>query len=75
MIVEGEESNDRQRILGMNNDIKAIDKESLHYFFDEYTNADHISVATYGIGKAFDNIFGMFKPNKSKRIQNTNSYQ
>ncbi|CAN0604147.1 unnamed protein product, partial [Ectocarpus sp. 12 AP-2014] len=69
LIVEGEESNDRQRILGMNNDIKAIDKESLHYFFDEYTNADHISVATYGIGKAFDNIFGMFKPISPKEYK------
>lgn len=69
LIVEGEASNDKQRILTMHNDIKSIEKESLHYFFDEYTNADHISVATYGIGKAFDNIFGMFKPISPKEYK------
>ena len=69
LIVEGEDSNDKQRIIAMNNSIKAIEKESLHYFFDEYTNADHISVATYGIGKAFDNIFGMFKPISPKEYK------
>ncbi|WP_324025017.1 alpha/beta hydrolase-fold protein [Maribacter sp. BPC-D8] len=69
LIVEGEASNDKQRILTMDKGLKAIDKESLHYFFDEYTNADHISVATYGIGKAFDNIFGMFKPISPKEYK------
>ncbi|MDO6471208.1 alpha/beta hydrolase [Maribacter sp. 1_MG-2023] len=69
LIVEGEASNDKQRILAMDKGLKAIDKESLHYFFDEYTNADHISVATYGIGKAFDNIFGMFKPISPKEYK------
>ncbi|MEP2056304.1 MAG: alpha/beta hydrolase-fold protein [Maribacter litoralis] len=69
LIVEGEASNDKQRILTMHNDIKSIEKESLHYFFDEYTNADHISVATYGVGKAFDNIFGMFKPISPKEYK------
>lgn len=62
VIVESEQNKDTQRIAAMNQGIKALEKESLHYFFDEYKNADHISVATYGIGKAFDNIFGMFKP-------------
>ena len=69
LIVEGEPSNDKQRILEMDKDLKAIKKESLHYFFDEYSNADHISVATYGIGKAFDNIFGMFKPISPKEYK------
>ncbi|WP_405412250.1 alpha/beta hydrolase [Maribacter sp. Asnod1-A12] len=69
LIVEGEASNDKQRILTMDKELKAIKKESLHYFFDEYSNADHISVATYGIGKAFDNIFGMFKPISPKEYK------
>ncbi|SIP97074.1 alpha/beta hydrolase [Maribacter ulvicola] len=69
LIIEGEASNGKQRILAMNNDLKTIKKESLHYFFDEYSNADHISVATYGIGKAFDNIFGMFKPISPKEYK------
>jgi len=35
---------------------------NLNYFYDVYTEADHISVATYSLGKAFDNVFKMFKP-------------
>lgn len=62
LIVEGEESDDKQRILAMNKGIKELDKESLHYFFDEYTGADHTSIVTYGIGKAFDKVFNIFKP-------------
>lgn len=69
LIVEGEKSDDRQRILALDKAIKAIDNESLHYFFDEYKEADHISVATYGIGKAFDNVFEMFKPISPKEYK------
>ncbi|WP_424003250.1 alpha/beta hydrolase [Maribacter sp. IgM3_T14_3] len=69
LIVEGEDSKDKQRIMSLDKGIKGIEKESLHYFFDEYTNADHISVATYGIGKSFDNIFGMFKPISPKEYK------
>lgn len=69
LIVEGEPSEDTPAIMAMHNGIKAIDKETLHYFFDEYKGADHISVATYGIGKAFDNIFGMFKPISPKEYK------
>ncbi|MFS4492476.1 alpha/beta hydrolase [Maribacter sp. 2308TA10-17] len=70
LILEGEKNRDTPRVLEMNNAIKAIEKESLHYFFDEYPDADHISIATYGIGKAFDNIFGMFKPISPKEYKN-----
>jgi hypothetical protein len=69
LIVEGEKSKQIPRINAMHNAIKAIDKENLHYYFDEYPTADHISIATYGIGKAFDNIFGMFKPISPKEYK------
>ncbi|MEP3208960.1 MAG: alpha/beta hydrolase-fold protein [Maribacter sp.] len=69
LILEGERNSDTPRILEMDKAIKAIDKESLHYFFDEYPSADHISIVTYGIGKAFDNIFGMFKPISPKEYK------
>lgn len=62
LILEGEKTKSTDAILAMNKGIKAIEKETLHYFFDTYEDADHISVVTYGIGKAFDNIFSMFKP-------------
>jgi predicted alpha/beta superfamily hydrolase len=69
LIVEGEKNKGTAAVLEMNTALKAIEKESLHYFFDEYKSADHISVATYGIGKAFDNIFGMFKPISPKEYK------
>ncbi|RIV34766.1 esterase [Flagellimonas lutimaris] len=61
LIVEKQATDDRQRILQMNLSIKSIDKESLHYFFDEYENADHTSIAAYGISKAFDNVFRIYR--------------
>lgn len=69
LILEEEKTRDTPRVLKMNKAIEAIDKESLHYFFDQYSGADHISIATYGLGKAFDNIFGMFKPISPKEYK------
>ena len=69
VIIEGEASNNTPAIMAMDKAIKSIEKETLHYFFDQYQGADHISVVTYGIGKAFDNIFGMFKPISPKEYK------
>lgn len=69
LILEEEKNKDTPRIMEMHKAISAIEKESLHYYFDEYKGADHISIATYGIGKAFDNIFGMFKPISPKEYK------
>ncbi|MEO9512374.1 MAG: alpha/beta hydrolase-fold protein [Flavobacteriaceae bacterium] len=62
VVLEKEKTEDRQRILQMNNALKSINKETLHYFFDEYDEADHVSIAAYGISKAFDNVFKIFRP-------------
>ncbi|MBQ4913125.1 esterase [Maribacter sp. MMG018] len=69
LIVEGEQTNDTKKIAALDQGIKALDKETLHYFYDVYQKADHISVATYGIGKAFDNVFGIFKPISPKEYR------
>ncbi|RDY59584.1 alpha/beta hydrolase [Flagellimonas nanhaiensis] len=69
VVVEKEKTDDRQRILQMNHSIKSINKESLHYSFDEYEDADHTSIAAYGISKAFDNIFNVFKPISPKEYK------
>ncbi|SNY94712.1 alpha/beta hydrolase [Flagellimonas pacifica] len=69
IVLEKEKTEDRQRILQMNNAIKSISKESLHYFFDEYDNADHTSIAAYGISKAFDNVFKIFRPISPKEYK------
>tara|TARA_R110000868_G_scaffold129272_1_gene337884 strand:- start:1441 stop:2583 length:1143 start_codon:yes stop_codon:yes gene_type:complete len=62
LITDGEQLKKDKSIPILNTGINTIKKETLHYFYDEYSAADHISVATYGIGKAFDNVFKMFKP-------------
>ncbi len=50
-----------QQIAVLNTALKAVEKETFHYYFDEY-ETDHTSIATYGLGKAFDDIFEIFKP-------------
>lgn len=62
LILERERAEGRNSILQLNNGIRAVDKESLNYSFDEYDYADHVSVVTYGIGKAFDEIFRDYRP-------------
>lgn len=69
LILEGEKSENSNRVLALNQTLKDMQTDNLRYFFDQYGNADHISVATYGIGKAFDNIFGMFKPISPKEYK------
>lgn len=69
LIVEGLKDDDTASILQMNNAIKAMQKENIHYGFTQYDGADDISIATYGIGRAFDDIFGMFKPISPKEYK------
>jgi len=62
VVLEKEKTEDRQRMLQMDNAIKSITKENIHYFFDQYDEPDHISIAAYGVSKAFDNVFKLFRP-------------
>jgi len=69
LVLEKGKTEDRNRILQMNNAIASINKESLHYFYDEYQEPDHISIAAYGISKAFDNVFKLFRPISPKEYK------
>ncbi|HUH46715.1 MAG TPA: hypothetical protein VLZ54_06155, partial [Arenibacter sp.] len=62
LILEGEKTKNTDPIMALDQSLKSLGTENLMYAFDHYPTADHISVATYGIGKAFDTIFGLFKP-------------
>ncbi|MGB5170867.1 MAG: alpha/beta hydrolase-fold protein [Eudoraea sp.] len=62
LIVGGEKDDSRKEILAMDKNIKGLDKPSLTYHFDEFTSANDISVVTYGIGKAWGNMFEIFQP-------------
>ncbi len=69
LIVEGEKNKNTARIEQLNKALNEIKSESVLYSLDTYPKADHISVATYGIGKAFDDIFAMFKPISPKEYK------
>lgn len=60
LITEGEKTN--ASVTTLQNNLTAISKESFHYQPFHYQNADHIAIASYGIGAALDGVFGMFKP-------------
>lgn len=62
LILEGEKTDNTNAVMALDQSLKSLGTENLLYSFDHYPTADHISVATYGIGKAFDTIFGLFKP-------------
>ena len=69
LIVESEKSDELEQIRAMDRVIKMIDKESLSYFYDEYDDANDISIVTYGIGKAWDRTFEIFKPISPKEYR------
>ncbi len=69
LVLEKERVEDRNRILQMDKAIKSIQKENLHYFFDQYEEPDHISIVAYGISKAFDNVFKIFRPISPKEYK------
>jgi len=59
LIVEGKTDGTIQQL---DRALKVIDKESFHYYFDHYPEANEVSIATYGLGKAWDRTFDIFKP-------------
>lgn len=69
LIVEGEKNKNTARIEQLDKALKELKSESILYSLDSYPGADHIAIATYGIGKAFDDIFAMFKPISPKEYK------
>ena len=62
LVLEEENTEERNRILQLDKAIKSIENDNIHYYFDQYAEPDHISIASYGISKAFDNVFKIFRP-------------
>ena len=62
LIVPTSRGDNRNAILQMDSSLKSLQKENIQYFFDEYKTADDTSIITYGIGKAWDRTFSLFKP-------------
>jgi hypothetical protein len=59
LIVPGELS---EQTSQLNAALQQQNREGFQYFFDRYEEANEVSVATYGIGKAWDRTFDIFKP-------------
>ena len=55
------------RLLDQN--LKKIDKPTIHYSFDEYPESNEVSVVTYGLGKAWEKMFEVFKPITPKQYR------
>ena len=69
IILEGGKGDNTNAVLALDQSLKSLETKNLTYSFDQYPTADHISVATYGIGKAFDTVFGLFKPISPKEYR------
>ncbi|WP_297791676.1 alpha/beta hydrolase-fold protein [uncultured Eudoraea sp.] len=69
LIVGGKLDNSRKAILQMDKALTSIEKESFNYHFDEYPDANEVSVATFGIGKAWGSMFEIFKPISPKEYK------
>lgn len=59
---ERDQKDYKGRIADMNKAIKAVENENLHYYFDNFKDASHHSIASYAIPKALDQIFNVYKP-------------
>lgn len=69
LITEGEASEELEQVRALDRGIKMLDKESLVYYYDEYQEANESSVVTYGLGKAWDRTFEIFKPISPKEYR------
>ena len=65
-----DEKNNYKRINTLNERLSKIENESLHYYFDNFENANHISIASYAVPKALDKIFNIYKPISPKEYRN-----
>ena len=69
LILEGESSDDNTRVRALHKNLSALDKEGLNYFFDTYEEADEVSIATFGLSKAWSRTFHVFKPISPKEYR------
>ncbi len=50
-----------KRTKDLNTMLASIENENLNYFFDDFKTADHVSVSSYAIPKAFDQLFNVYE--------------
>ncbi|MDC6351032.1 alpha/beta hydrolase-fold protein [Zeaxanthinibacter sp. PT1] len=69
LIVGGNRDETRNNILQLDRALSAIEKDNFTYYLDEYPQANELSVISYGLGKAWDRTFSIFKPISRKEYK------
>lgn len=62
LITEGDLGEETGRFTQLNTALGQIEKDHFSYYYDSYPEANEVSIATYGMGKAWDRTFDIFKP-------------
>lgn len=52
----------REDIIVVNDGLKDIKNENIHYTFDDFEDASHYSLVALGIPRALENIFSLYRP-------------
>ena len=60
-----------QRIRALNTSLSALEKENIFYYYDDFTEADHNSLAVQAIPRAMSQIFSMYRPISVKEYKET----
>ena len=58
----------KKNVLQVNAEINKIENEHLSYYFDEFEEASHFSLATRGIARAFEKMFNIYGPITDEEI-------
>ncbi len=69
LITSGDKQNAKNGIGILDQNLRSIQKPTFHYSFDAYPDANQVSVVTYGLGKAWDKMFEIFKPISPKEYK------
>ncbi|MBC2837985.1 alpha/beta hydrolase [Robiginitalea sp. SC105] len=62
LIAEGISEDDPSGVDMLNRNLQQVSRKGLTYYYDKYEDANETSVATYGIGRAWDRTFSIFRP-------------
>ena len=69
LITETGKGTNWQAVQQLNQGMTALKKENIRYFYDEYPEANEVSIASYGLGKAWEHTFQIFKPISPEEYQ------
>ncbi|PHS02625.1 MAG: esterase [Leeuwenhoekiella sp.] len=58
----------RESTLAFDQELKAIDNDRFHYYFDDFENASHYSLAGRAIPNALEKVFSVYRPISKKEF-------